>query len=135
MIWLVLFVLLTVLLVVLNNIEIVSDEFAGWCFPVTAMVSIIFGVCVLVTFVGNVNMQQNKESERGEIVRLLDERYAPDYSEVIKRAFEFNQERKIDSTFNQKWWTVGFRDQYVIDSIPIPLLIGTRRSELDVNLK
>lgn len=80
-------------------------------------------------------MQQNKESERGEIVRLMDERYAPDYSEVIKRAFEFNRERKIDSTFNQKWWTVGFRDQYVVDSIPIPLLIGTRRSELDVNLK
>jgi hypothetical protein len=80
-------------------------------------------------------MQQNKESERGEIIRLLDELYAPDYSEVIKQAFEFNRERKIDSAFNQKWWTVGLRDQYVIDSIPIPLLIGTRRSELDVNLK
>lgn len=44
MIWLVLSIVLTVLLVVLNNKEIVSDEFAGWCFPVTAMVSIILGV-------------------------------------------------------------------------------------------
>jgi len=135
MIWLVLFIVLTVLLVVLNKKDIISDNFTENSLPVTVMLSLVFAFFVLWTFVSNVNIQQNKESKRGEIVRLLDERYAPDYSEVIKRAFEFNRERKIDSAFNQKWWTVGLRDVYVVDSIPIPMLIGTRRSELDVNLK
>ena len=135
MIWLVLSIVLTVLLVVLNKKEMISDNFTGNSLSVTVMLSLVFAFFVLWTFVSNVNIQQNKESKRGEIVRLLDERYAPDYSEVIKRAFEFNRERKIDSAFNQKWWTVGLRDVYVVDSIPIPMLIGTRRSELDVNLK
>ncbi len=135
MIWLVLSIVLTVLLVVLHKKEMVSDNFFEIVFPITSLSIVILSFVVFAATMKNVNRQQNKESERGEIVRLLDERYAPDYSEVIKRAFEFNRERKIDSTFNQKWWTVGFRDQYVIDSIPIPLLIGTRRSELDVNLK
>ena len=135
MIWLVLSIVLTVLLVVLNKKEMISDNFTGNSLPVTVMLSLVFAFFVLWTFVSNVIIQQNKESKRGEIVRLLDERYAPNYSEVIKRAFEFNRERKIDSAFNQKWWTVGLRDVYVVDSIPIPMLIGTRRSELDVNLK
>lgn len=135
MIWLVLSIVLTVLLVVLHNNGMVSDNFFEIVIPITLIAIFILGFVVFATTMKNVNRQQNKESERGEIVRLLDERYAPDYSEVIKRAFEFNRERKIDSTFNQKWWTVGFRDIYVVDSIHIPMLIGTRRSELDVNLK
>lgn len=135
MIWLVLSIVLTVLLVVLNKKKLVSDNFFEIVIPITSIMNFILGIVVFAATMKNINRQQNKESERGEIVRLLDERYAPDYSEVIKRAFEFNRERKIDSTFNQKWWTVGFRDIYVVDSIPIPMLIGTRRSELDVNLK
>ena len=78
MIWLVLSIVLTVLLVVLNKKEMISDNFFEIVFPITSILIFISGIVVFVATMKNVNRQQNKESERGEIVRLLDERYAPD---------------------------------------------------------
>ena len=129
------FVLLTLLLYFLSEQDIISEDVFEMIFPITATVSLVMLFIVLYVFVGNINKQRNVESKRSQIIRLMDERYDPKYSEYIRDAFDFNRERKNDSAFAEKWWTVGLRKDYHVDSIPIPMLIGTRRSELDVNLR